>query len=48
MNAEISNCCGAKVKVSGGVTKYYICRECFEPCDLAIDEGDADIHSLFS
>lgn len=45
MNVQISNCCGGKVKVTGGV---YVCRDCNEPCDLAIDEEDADIHPLFS
>lgn len=38
MDVEISNCCGATVKVTGGTTTHYICRECLEPCDLAIDE----------
>lgn len=47
MNAQISNCCGAKVKVSGGTTNHYICRECLEPCDLAIDEDSLDIHPIF-
>lgn len=45
MNVEISNCCGAPVKTSGGV---YVCRECLEPCDLAIDEESLDSHSLFT
>lgn len=44
MNAEISNCCGGKVKVTGGI---YICRECLEPCDLAIVEEHLDIHPIF-
>ena len=47
MENLISNCCGASVKVSGGTTRYYVCRECKEPCDLAIDEDELDIHSLF-
>ena len=47
MNAQISDCCGEDVKVCGGETKHYECRECGEPCDLAIDEETLDIHSLF-
>lgn len=47
MKVEISNCCGAAVKTFGGLTNHYICRECLEPCDLAIDEENVDIHPLF-
>lgn len=47
MKLEISNCCGAKVKVVGTVTKHYECRECLEPCDLAIDEENVDIRGVF-
>ena len=42
MEKLISNCCGAKVKVSGGTTLYYVCRECLEPCELAIDEENKE------
>lgn len=44
MDKRISNCCGAEVKVSGRET---LCRECLEPCELAIDEENLDIHPIF-
>jgi len=31
---EISNCCGAKVKVAGDVTKYYVCSKCGKPPEI--------------
>ena len=48
MKLEISNCCGAPVKVAGAVpTHFYVCRECLEPCDLAMDVETLDIHPIF-
>lgn len=29
-----SNCCGAKTKVVGDMTKYYECEDCGKACDL--------------
>ena len=47
MKKLISNCCGAQVKVCGGVTKYYVCRECLEPCELAEDDEELGIYPIF-
>ena len=47
MENLVSDCCGAQVKVSGGVTLYYVCRGCLEACDLAIDEDKLDFHPIF-
>ena len=36
-----SNCCDAPVIVGGeGTTHYYVCAECNEPCDLAVQNKD--------
>ena len=46
MDKLISNCCGAAVKVCGGETLCYVCRECLEPCDLAEEYKELDIHPV--
>ena len=41
---KLSNCCQAEVTIGGidGSTKYYVCLDCKEPCDL--EEGDEKQH----
>jgi hypothetical protein len=37
-NSERSLCCGAKVKVVGNTTLYYVCLKCKKACDIYIKE----------
>lgn len=32
-----SKCCHAKVSIKGQTTRYYICNNCGEPCDVCDD-----------
>lgn len=35
MNGQVSNCCGALLRVAGDTTQYYVCPRCEHPCDAA-------------
>ena len=32
-----SNCCNADVRVEGNTTKYYVCTECGNACDIIME-----------
>lgn len=33
LNDLVSDCCGAAVRVTPGVTEFFVCVRCGKPCD---------------
>ena len=43
MKSAISNCCGADMRVEGGVTQFFVCRKCGRACDAVERERRREV-----
>ena len=38
MSKEISDCCASSVIIEGITTKFHVCSECHNPCNVIVDK----------